>query len=89
MDHGVPISEARATLGDLVVEAAEHEVFLLEHGRPVAVLLSIEAYESVVERLEDLEDTVATLRAREENDFVPFVPQADGQDPVADDPAGR
>lgn len=74
MDRVVPISEARANLGDLVTEAAEHEVYLLRHGRPVGVLLSVDAYTAALERIEDLEDTVATLRARAEDDFETFEP---------------
>lgn len=74
MDRVIPISEARANLGDVVAEAAEHEVFLLRHGRPVAVLLSVEAYEAAMDRIEDLEDSLATLQARAEDDFEPFTP---------------
>ncbi|MFT4299505.1 MAG: type II toxin-antitoxin system Phd/YefM family antitoxin [Aeromicrobium sp.] len=69
MDRLVPISEARATLGDLVDEAAEHEVYLLRHGRPVAVMISIAAHEAILERLEDLEDR---LSVHEAHDFVPW-----------------
>ncbi|WP_414990641.1 type II toxin-antitoxin system prevent-host-death family antitoxin [Aeromicrobium sp.] len=46
-------------LGDLVDEAAEHEVFLLRPGRPVGVLVSVEAYEAVQERIDDLEDRLS------------------------------
>lgn len=63
MDRVVPISEARANLGDLIEEAREHEVYLLKHGRPVGVLVSIDAYEAVLSRLEDLEDEISVLRA--------------------------
>jgi len=69
MDRIVPISEARANLGELVEEARDHEVYLVKHGHPVGVLLSVEAYEAALERIEDLEDTIAVLRA---GDAVPF-----------------
>lgn len=72
MDRVVPITEARATLSDLLTEAGEHEVYILRHGRPAGVLLSVEAYERAMARIEDLEDTVATLRARAEGAFEPF-----------------
>lgn len=73
MDRIVSISEARATLGDLTEEAREREVYLLKHGRPVAVLVSVEAYERLQERLEDLEDTLAVLQA-DHSDTIPFTP---------------
>lgn len=69
MDRIVSISEARATLGDLVEEAREHEVFLLKHGHPVGVILSVEAYEAALSRIEDLEDELSVLRP---SDAVPF-----------------
>ena len=72
MDRLVSMSEARANLAALLDEANDHEVFLLRHGRPVGVLLSVTAYEAALDRIEDLEDTVATLQARAEDDFAPF-----------------
>jgi len=71
MDRIVPISEARAMLGDLIEEAHEHEVYIIKHGRPAAVLLSVEAYEAAVARIEDLEDALSVHQAA---DFVPFEP---------------
>lgn len=72
MDRVVPITQARATLADLLTEASEHEVYILRHGRPAGVLVSVEAYERALTRIEDLSDEVATLRARAEGDFEPF-----------------
>lgn len=69
MDRIVPISEARANLTDLVNEAADHEVYLLRHGKPVGVLVSTEAYERLLSRIEDLEDA---LSVHEAGDPVPF-----------------
>lgn len=77
MDRVVQISEARAQLGDLVVEAAEREVYILKHGRPAAVLLSVEVFERLQDRMEDLEDEVSVLRSRLEPDLEPFDPTAD------------
>lgn len=62
MDRIVPISEARATLGDLLDEAREHEVYIVKHGRPAGVILSVDAYEAALARIEDLEDENAVLR---------------------------
>ena len=74
MDRVVPISEVRANLGALLDEAREHEVYVLRHGRPAGVLLSVDAYERLLDRLEDAEDSLAVATA--EGDVVPFEPSA-------------
>lgn len=71
MDRIVSISEARASLGELVTESADHPVYLLRHGKPVAVLLSAERYERLIEHIED---TLAVLQAQANPDAVPFEP---------------
>ncbi|UNX55340.1 type II toxin-antitoxin system Phd/YefM family antitoxin [Georgenia sp. TF02-10] len=70
MDRVVPIDEARAHLGALLDEAREHEVHIRRDGRPAVVLLSMEAYERLLGRLEDAEDALAVLTAA--GDTVPF-----------------
>lgn len=72
MDRIVPISEARANLTDLITETADHPVYLLRHGKPVAVLLDAEKYDRLIEHIEDLEDTIAVDKARAANDYIPF-----------------
>lgn len=69
MDRIVPITEARATLSALLDEANEHEVYIVKHGRPQGVLLSVAAYQAVLDRIEDLEDRLSVLQA---GDAVPF-----------------
>jgi prevent-host-death family protein len=64
----VPLSEAKARFHELVRELSEREVLLLRHGRPVGVLMGYEAYEALLERLEELEDRLAVLEAREEGE---------------------
>lgn len=54
----VPISEARAHLSRLVRESAD-DVVLMNHGRPAAILISAERYESLMEELEDLRDRLS------------------------------
>lgn len=70
MDRVVPISEVRANLGALLDEAGEREVYILRHGRPAGVLVSVDAYEHLLNRLEDAEDSLAALSAP--GDTVPF-----------------
>jgi antitoxin StbD len=59
MSSLVPISEARAHLSQLVREATEADVVLMNHGRPAAVLVSAGRYESLLEELEDLRDRLS------------------------------
>lgn len=78
MDRIVPITEARQNLSGLVDEARHHEVFILKHGRRVAVLISVEAYEAALGRIEQLEDENSVLRYRlNPTDVEPFVPSED------------
>ena len=82
MDRVVPISEVRANLGALLEEAREHEVYILRHGRPAGVLLSVEAFGALSQRLEDAEDALAVATAP--GDVVPFersTPSAAGRLP--------
>ena len=55
----VPITTARAELPELVDRARHEAVTLSRRGRPVAVLVSPEAYERMIEALEDAEDAMA------------------------------
>ena len=55
----VPISEAKGRLSELVREADSHEVLLMRHSRPAAVLLSHARYEALVEKLEDALDRLS------------------------------
>lgn len=77
MDRIVPISEARASLGNLVNETTDHPVYLLRDGKPIAVLLDTDKYERLLDYIEDLEDTIAVDEARAANDYVPFEPSTD------------
>ncbi len=63
MDRVVSITQARATLPDLLIEATEREVFILRHNKPVGVLLGPAKYEALLDRLEDLEDSLAVATA--------------------------
>lgn len=78
MDKMIPISEARATLGELVEAAREEEIFIVKHSRPVGVLLSVEKYKALLDRLEDLEDALA-VATDDGKDYVPFTRDADGR----------
>jgi antitoxin YefM len=58
MPKSVPFTEARARLSDLLdqVERSHEHVEITRNGRPAAVLMSPEEYESIVETLEILGD---------------------------------
>lgn len=72
-----PISEAKVHLSALVASLADEEerVVLLRHGRPAAVMLSAEAYNALVEALDDAEDRLS-IHERE-GDAVPLEHLAD------------
>ena len=55
----VPITEAKARLGELAVESDDHDVLLMKHGRPHAVLMSHARHEALVEKMLDLMDRLS------------------------------
>ncbi|MDZ7886557.1 MAG: type II toxin-antitoxin system prevent-host-death family antitoxin [Mycobacterium sp.] len=59
MSRLVPVSEARASLSALIKQAADHDITLMNHGRPAAMLLSAERYDALLEEIEDLKDRLS------------------------------
>jgi len=55
----IPVSEAKARLTELVRESGAEDIVLLRYGKPAAVLMSTDRFDSLMERLEDLEDSLA------------------------------
>lgn len=55
----VPVSEAKGRLSEIVRESADRDVLLMRHGRPAAVVIAVERYEALLERIEDAEDKLA------------------------------
>lgn len=62
----VNISSARQNLPDVVELARTEAVFLERYGRPAAVLVSPERYETLVSALEDADDVAAFDAAMDE-----------------------
>ncbi|MBI2864077.1 MAG: type II toxin-antitoxin system Phd/YefM family antitoxin, partial [Chloroflexi bacterium] len=56
----VPVSEARPRLTSLIEEVSQcHEpCFIASHSKVKAVLMGLEDYDALIERLEDLEDSL-------------------------------
>jgi prevent-host-death family protein len=65
-----PISEVRANLAELVDEVGrtQQPCFVASRSKVKAVLLGIDQYEALMERLEDLEDSLDILRAAAEGE---------------------
>jgi PHD/YefM family antitoxin component YafN of YafNO toxin-antitoxin module len=66
----VPISEAPQRIAAMVEAASERDEpwFIATHSGVRAALLGIDAYTALVERLEDLEDSLSILEARLANE---------------------
>lgn len=60
----VPVSEAKGRLSEIVRTAEDHDVTLMRHGRPAAVVISPGRLEALLEQLEDAEDRLS-LHERE------------------------
>jgi prevent-host-death family protein len=59
MNTMVPISKAKAILSELIRQAADEDVILMNHSTPAAVLVSAERYDDLLEELEDLRDRLS------------------------------
>ena len=59
----VPLDGAQASLSELVAEAASHEIYLTRDHEAVAVLLSADRYERTLDRVKELEASLAAARA--------------------------
>ena len=61
----VTVSELKAKLASIVaqLEAEGVPVYVTQHGKPKAVLVQYQEYEALLEKLEDLEDTLAMEQA--------------------------
>ena len=65
----ISVSEARAALASLIDQVQSGEPFLLvSRSRVRAVLMGISQYDALLERLEDLGDSLDILRAKAEGE---------------------
>lgn len=55
----VPVSEAKAKLSEIVRDSDSHDVFLMRHGRPAAVVMSHARFLELLERQEDMADRLS------------------------------
>ncbi|MDR0960257.1 MAG: type II toxin-antitoxin system Phd/YefM family antitoxin [Propionibacteriaceae bacterium] len=62
----VPISEAKPRLAALIDASDTEDVILTRRGRAAAVLVSAQRYSDLLDRVEDLEDSLAVARSRGE-----------------------
>lgn len=51
----VSITELRRNLGAIIEEAGDEAIAILNHNRPTAYLVPAEAFEALIDKLEDLE----------------------------------
>lgn len=68
----VPFTVARATLSDLLdeVHASRDHVVISRNGRPIALLMSLDEYESLQETIEVLSDEELMEQLRESEEDV-------------------
>lgn len=55
----VPISEAKPRLAALIDTSATEDVILTRRGHAAAVIVAADRYEQMLDRIEDLEDSLA------------------------------
>ncbi len=72
MAEFVPVSEAKGRLSKLVAGADSHDVVLMRHGRPAAVMLSARRHAELMEQLDDMEDRLAVSESEGDDVTVPW-----------------
>lgn len=72
MAEFVPVSEAKGRLSKLVADADSHDVVLMRHSRPAAVLLSARRHAELMEQLDDMEDRLAVYESEGDDVTVPW-----------------
>ena len=55
----ISITDARASLPEVIERAQTEAVFVTRHGKPQAVLVSPERYDALMDALEEQEDVIA------------------------------
>lgn len=61
----MPKTELRERIREELAGLADDTMVITERGRPVAVTTSVERWNELQERIEDLEDALAVLEVRE------------------------
>lgn len=70
----VALDEAQATLPQLVAETEGHEIYLTSNHEAVAVLLGPDSYERLLDRISELEESLARVREAQPDDVRTFTP---------------
>lgn len=75
MPQVIPISDLRKRQAQIVDQLRDRPIVLTQHGYGAAVLVSPEQWAQMQDRIDDLEDTIAALRAelalaRQEDELV-------------------
>ena len=55
----IAISKAKAKLSELVRQAADEDVVLMNHSTPAAILVGADRYDALLEEIEDLRDRLS------------------------------
>ncbi|MEA3337139.1 MAG: type II toxin-antitoxin system prevent-host-death family antitoxin [Chloroflexota bacterium] len=68
----VPISDMRQRQNDILASLSGQPIVLTQHGRSAAVLVSPEEWNRIVEELEDLQDALDAIEAKNEPGAISF-----------------
>ena len=64
--NAMSASEAKTKFYDVLTQATQGKIIhIIRHSRPEAVLIGIDKYQDLVDRVEELEHTVAALKAEQ------------------------
>lgn len=59
----IPVSEAKGKLSEIVRDSDNEDVVLMRHGRPAAVVMSVDRHDAMMEAMEDLRDRLSVYES--------------------------
>ncbi len=64
--NAMSASEAKTKFYDVLTQATQGKIIhVIRHSRPEAVVIGIDKYQDLVDRVEELEQTVAALKTKQ------------------------
>lgn len=68
----INVNEAKDHFAEVIRATVDDDVILLDEDRPIAVVMSVERHEALLDELDDLRDTVDIMRSDPDEEAIPL-----------------